>query len=90
MIILSYNYLELGNPQTIHDLCLLAQNKPDVIFLMEMKLEYSRLEGVKRRLIFTGCMGVYPMGRKGGLALMWKNQNDMEVLNFFQNHIISA
>lgn len=57
---------------------------------MEMKLEYGRLEEVKRMLVFTGCMGVNPMGRKGGLELMWKNQNDVEVLNFFQNHIISA
>lgn len=49
---------------------------------METKLEYSQLEGVKRRLGFKGCLGVNLISRRGGLALFWRHTNDVELLNF--------
>lgn len=56
---------------------------------METKIESSRLELVKRRLGFKGCVGVNPIGRKGGLGLMWRNSDDVEILNLSLNHILA-
>lgn len=87
MNILSWNYRELENPHTVHNQHLLVQEKrSNLVFLSETKLEVSRLKRVKRRLGFLGCVGVNPIGRKGGLALLWRNQNEVEILNFSQNH----
>lgn len=36
-----------------------------------------------------GCVGVDPIGRNGGLALLWRNPNDLEILNFSHNHILA-
>lgn len=58
-----------------------------MVFLCETKIEVRRLEMVKRRLGFQGCVGVNLIGRKGGLALLWRNPNVVEVFNFSQNHI---
>lgn len=51
-------------------------------FKMETKIECSRLESVKRRLGFTACVGINPIDRKGGLAQLWRNLEDLEILNF--------
>lgn len=58
-----------------------------MIFLMETKIECSRLEVIKRKLGFLGCVGVNPIDRKGGIALLWRNPDDLEILNFSQKHI---
>lgn len=81
----------LENHRTVHDLCLLVQDKqPGLIFLMETKIEgRRRLESAKRRLGFVGCVGDDPIGRRGDLVLMWRNLDDMEILNFSQNHILA-
>lgn len=39
---------------------------------------------VKRRLGFQGCESYR---KEGGLALLWKKSDEVEIFNFFQNHI---
>lgn len=69
-------------------MCLLAQKKwPEVIFLMETKIDCNQLELVRRRLSFVGCIGVNPISRKGGLALLWRNPDVLDIHNFSHNHI---
>lgn len=46
-----------------------------------------RLDSVRLRLGFMGCLGVNVVGRKGGLALMWRNAEDAEILSYSQHHI---
>lgn len=58
-----------------------------MIFLSETKLECSCLEIARRRLGFMGCLGMNPVGRKGGLTFLWRNQSGMEIYKFSQNHI---
>lgn len=88
MNILSWNCRGLKNPWTIHDLHLMVREKrPDGMFLCETKMEVSRLDSMRRCLGFLGCVGFNLIGRKGGLALLWRNQNEVEILNFFENHI---
>ncbi|XP_042964510.1 uncharacterized protein LOC122298707 [Carya illinoinensis] len=85
---LSWNCRELGNPRTVQDLCHMAKEKrPNIVFLMETKINSDRCGRVKRRLKFDGCFTVEPVGRKGGLALMWDCDTYVEVLNYSLRHI---
>jgi len=45
---------------------------PNMVFLMETKLQSGRLEFLKSRLGFDGFFAVDSKGRSGGLALFWK------------------
>ncbi|XP_042982759.1 uncharacterized protein LOC122311987 [Carya illinoinensis] len=88
MNLLSWNCRGLGNPRTVQDLYRMVEEKrPKVIFLIETKANASRLDGVRRRLGFEGCFVVEAVGRKGGLALLWREEVGVEVYNFSQWHI---
>lgn len=54
---------------------------------METKLNTEKCNRVKRRLKCEGCFVVEPIGKRGGLALMWDNMINVEVLNYSQRHI---
>lgn len=47
------------------------------------------MECIKSRLGFHGCFVVEVMGRTEGLALLWKEDNDMVIYNFSRMHISS-
>ncbi|KAF5450043.1 hypothetical protein F2P56_030424, partial [Juglans regia] len=85
---LSWNCRGLGNAWTVQDLCMIVEEKrPSVVFVMETKLQVSRLEGIRRRLRMEGCFGVDLHGRGDGLALFWKEEGMVDILNFSQRHI---
>lgn len=42
---------------------------------------------LKYRLDFEGALGVDCEGRGGGLALFWKGEMELEILNYFKHHI---
>ncbi|XVE72246.1 hypothetical protein DITRI_Ditri11bG0024200 [Diplodiscus trichospermus] len=55
---------------------------------METKKRSNEMELLAgARWSFYCCLIVDCVGRAGGLALLWKNEMDLEVLNFFRNHI---
>lgn len=54
---------------------------------METKLKACRVEKIKMRLSFERCFVVEPIGRGGGLALMWRDDIYLEILNYSQRHI---
>lgn len=88
MIVLSWNCKGLENTWIIHDLCLLTQEKkPNIIFLIETKLDAIKMELVRHRIGFEGCLMVSALGRKGGLAMLWCTEEQVEVWNYSQNHI---
>lgn len=79
MILLGWNYQELENPHTIHDLCLLIQEKiPNVIFLIEIKIDSNKTKVIRRRLGLCGCFVVNAIDRKGDLAILWKKEGQIE------------
>lgn len=88
MILLSWNWPGLGNPKIVQDLCLMTQDKlPNLIFIIETKTDRSKLDWVKRRLGFEGCLAVNSLGRKGGLALIWKNDSEVKFESYSQTHL---
>ncbi|XP_042964718.1 uncharacterized protein LOC122298940 [Carya illinoinensis] len=88
MKILSWNCRGLGNPRTVHSLCFQTKEKdPDLVFLMETKLSQARATKVARKARFERCVAVDAVGRSGGLMLMWKQDVQLELINYSQRHI---
>ncbi|XP_042954578.1 uncharacterized protein LOC122290989 [Carya illinoinensis] len=87
MKIISWNYRGLGNPRTVQILRLLVKEKlPDVVFIMETKLNYVRSNRIAKSLNFEGCCVSEAVGRSGGLILMWKQKDLLELVNFSRYH----
>lgn len=45
------------------------------------------MKWVQVKLGYQGLFVVEPVGRSGGLALLWKEKDQVELLDFSQNHI---
>ncbi|XP_059429221.1 uncharacterized protein LOC132163036 [Corylus avellana] len=88
MSLISWNCRGLGNPQAVRDLCQLTkEKKPIILFLMETKCRKNKMEVVRVKLGFEGMFVVDPIGRSGGLALLWKDISLLEIQNFSRRHI---
>jgi exonuclease III len=80
MTLLSWNCRGLGSPRAVRDLCQLAkENKAHILFLMETKCSKARVEVVRVKLGFAGAFTVDHVGRNGGLALLWKEEGELEI-----------
>ncbi|XP_042950183.1 uncharacterized protein LOC122282291 [Carya illinoinensis] len=87
MEILSWNCWGLGNPRTLQTLRMFVKEKLlDVVFLMETKLPYARVNCIAKTLNFEGCCVSEVVGRSGGLILLWKQKDMLELVNFSKHH----
>lgn len=88
MSLLSWNCRGLGNPRIFQFLKeLLFQKKPDVVFLCETLCKKEKVDQVKVELGFEGSFAVDSRGHSGGLAMLWKKQEEGRLLSFSTNHI---
>jgi ribonuclease HI len=88
MSLISWNCRGLGNLRTVRDLNQMVKDKkPNFLFLIETISSKKRMEGLRVRLGFEGLFVVEPVGRSGGLALFWKNMDDLEIQNYSRRHI---
>lgn len=63
------------------------QVKPTFVFLCETISRKEKMEWIRRTLGFEGKLVVKHQGRSGGLALLWREANQVSLLRFSQNHI---
>ncbi|XP_042944707.1 uncharacterized protein LOC122278595 [Carya illinoinensis] len=85
---LSWNCQGLGNPWTVQDLYQLEkEKKPNLVFLMETKMNSKKAEKVKRSLKGDGFFVAEPVGKKGGLIMWWDQNVTAEVANYSHRHI---
>lgn len=71
MKLLCWNCQGLGTPLTVQALrTLVAQDRPDVVFLMETKNQVVVVRRTSRKLGFSNYCVVNSIGSGGGLALM--------------------
>ncbi|PNX99664.1 ribonuclease H, partial [Trifolium pratense] len=93
MKILSWNCQGMGNPKTVRALNkLIANNFPDLVFIMETKLLSSKSMFLSR---FKDTYKVHQIdcsttggGRAGGLLMMWNHCNiDVNIINENFNYI---
>lgn len=72
MKLLSWNCQGLGSPLTIRALrALVAQDQPNLIFLMETKNQEHMVQSLRRRMKYPNSFLVNPDGISGGLAFFW-------------------
>lgn len=88
MTTLSWNCRGMGLSRKVQFLYdVVRQEQPIFVFLCETMAKRSRMEWVRNKLGFEGMVTVDPVGKSGGLALMWKDKDQTELISFSQSHI---
>jgi hypothetical protein len=88
MRLLCWNCRGLGNPRTVRDLHhMVIDKKPCFIFLIETLCMHKQMEKIRSLLGFEGLFVMNPVGRSGGLAILWKRKNSLEIFNYSRFHI---
>ena len=88
MNLLSWNYRGLENQSVVDVLSHLVREKaPKVLFLMETKQLVEEMRRIQADLPYR-CMLIVPSEqRRGGLALLWKEDVDLHIQIYSPNHI---
>ena len=90
MKLLSWNCQGLGNPWRVQSLRKLVRDQvPRVCFLMETRLDKEGFNDFCGDLPFPNHFLVNIQTQGGGIALVWKNDVCMEVINYMANHILA-
>ncbi|CAM8933405.1 unnamed protein product [Rhodiola kirilowii] len=85
---LCWNCRGLGHPRTVRCLTELVRfHKPQVVGLIETKMDGKRVEAVRRKIGFSYGLAVDSQGRSGGLAIWWSEDIQLSVSSFSKNHI---
>jgi hypothetical protein len=58
---------------------MVKEKKPSFLFLMETISRKRRMEWIKVKIGYAIMFIVDPVGRSGGLALLWKEENDLKI-----------
>ena len=88
MSCLSRNCWGLGNPQTEDELIAFVINKdPKIVFLMETKLEKILMERIGRKIQFNNIFVVPHVNMAGGLALLWREEINLDIQTYSDRHI---
>lgn len=88
MPVISWNCRGLGNPITGDSLKdLVRHNSPSLVFLMETKCNAAGIKRIQRRIGFLNGVWVDPVGRAGGLALLWKKEVDVNLRSMGSRYI---
>lgn len=88
MSVLSWNCRGIGLPSNIQFLKdVVFQERPSFIFLCETIDNKGKIECLRRALKFDGLIAVDSIGKSGGLALLWRVKDQVQVNSMSKNHI---
>ena len=83
-----YNCRGLGNPEAVRELrSIVKQEGPNLLFVMETKIQGKRVENLQGTLGFAGCFAVDSNGLSGGIGLFWSKNVVVELKNYSSSHI---
>ncbi|KAL5842737.1 hypothetical protein ACOSQ3_013340 [Xanthoceras sorbifolium] len=83
-----WNIRRLGSPRAVQALLLLyKKHLPDLMFLVETKVDNCVMERIRVKLGFVGKLVVNSEGRSGGLCLFWSKNTVVDLLSFSRFHI---
>ena len=89
MRLLSWNCQGLINPWIGHRLHkIVREQAPTVCFLMETRLDKEGFEKLYGELPFPNKIIVKHPNLGGGLALIWKNEVQLQLVKYIENHIL--
>jgi hypothetical protein len=66
---------------------MVKERRPNFVFLMETLCQRKYMECLRYRLGFDNIFVVDPVGRSGGLALLWRTKENLEIYNYSRRHI---
>ena len=90
MKLLSWNCQGLGNPWTGCSLRkIVREQAPNVCFLMETQLDKKGFENLYSEFPYQNKIIVKKLDSGGGLALLWKDDIRMDLINFNNNHVLT-
>ena len=85
-----WNCQELANPWIDCSLRkLVREQTPTMCFLMETRLDKEGFDKLYSNLQYQNKVIVKHSDSGGGLALLWKNDINMEVVNYIANHVLA-
>lgn len=88
MNLLSWNCRGFGNLRKVNALKeVIKKDKPKIFFLMETKSNEDWMVMVRNRCEFKHGLFVSSNGASGGLALMWKEEVNLDIQTFSHSHI---
>lgn len=65
----------------------MIQKKPSIIFLSETLCKKEKVENVRKKIRFEGTFVVNCQGQGGGLAMFWRNKEEITLQTYSNNHI---
>lgn len=68
---------------------LVRDKKLSIVFLLEIKILKGRVKRVKCRIGFANYFLVNPIGRSGGLSMLWNEDVTLVIVNYSNYHIHS-
>ena len=90
MRLLSWNYQGLGNPWIGRSLCkIVREQAPKVCFLIETRLDKEGFKKLYDDLPSPNRIIAKNLDSGGGIALIWKNEVSLDVINFTANHVLA-
>lgn len=60
------------------------------MFLIETKVKYEKLQRLQCSIGYDGLFHVDPVGRSGGLVMLWKDDREVQIVNFSQQHVTAT
>nr|POF02457.1 hypothetical protein CFP56_28066 [Quercus suber] len=78
---LAWNCRGVGRAPTVRALKKLTRNlNPKIIFTAESKVKAAKFNHIKAKLDYDSMVCVDPVGRAGGIALLWRKDVDLEAV----------
>ncbi|XP_023892052.1 uncharacterized protein LOC112004058 [Quercus suber] len=90
MRMLSWNCQELENSWTVRSLCKIVRDQaPIVCFLIETHLDKEGFQIHCKDIPFKNKLIVKKLNTVGGLALLWKADVQLDVINYTEHHFLA-
>jgi hypothetical protein len=66
---------------------MVKERRPNFVFLMETLRSKQYMERIRIKLHFDNMFVLDSVRRSGGIALFWKEEDKLEIYNYFRRHI---
>ena len=66
---------------------LVREKAPEVLFMMETKRSVDEMKWIQNEIHFDAMLAIPCLGRRGGLAMLWKDKVDLNIQTYNQNNI---
>ncbi|CAM8947913.1 unnamed protein product [Rhodiola kirilowii] len=88
MRLLSWNCRGVGGPRAVRSLCdVVRSHGPSILGLIETKKRDGDWDWMRIKLGFSGSLAMRCRGQAGGLALLWSENTEVDLISLSFFHI---